>query len=192
MDEQLTFKFEQPKIKVYAAGPFFNPTQLHSMELIEGVLAEFDQVTTYKPRDGAASAKKLNVDIGAGKDPSASTRRAVYEDNVNNISDAQLLVALIDDRDTGTVFEMGWAAARDIPIITFTLHDYGVNLMLAESVLAHTKGAEQLRQAVSLFVKSFISGCIASTKFDEQFKRSNLTEIVEADRKLNIYDPSSK
>lgn len=175
-------------LKVYAAGPFFKTEQLQSMQLIEQVLSEFECIETYKPRDGAASARKLNVDIGAGKDPSSETRRAVYEDNVNNIDDSNLLIALIDDRDIGTIFEMGYAACQDIPIITFTQHDYGMNLMLAECVLAHTKGIEQLRQAVTLFVEQTKYGYnVNRSIFDELFKRSNLTETSDADKTSPLY-----
>ena len=88
------------------------------------------EVDVFKPRDGAASARKLNKDIGAGKDPSAETRRQVFLDNVNNIDDADLVVALIDDRDIGTIFEIGYACKANVPVITFTFIFFLLNLKL--------------------------------------------------------------
>lgn len=169
-------------MKVYAAGPFFNSQQLETMELIESVIESFDEFEVFKPRNGAASAKKLNKDIGAGKDPSAETRKRVFRDNVENILDADLVVACIDDRDIGTIFEIGYAFAESVPIFTFTNQGYGMNLMLAESTLAHCKGVEQLKQALEMFLDG------ADTQaFESVFKRANLSEGKEADKKMDLY-----
>lgn len=173
------------KKKIYCAGPFFNPQQLAAMEGIEGVLEKFD-VELFKPRNGAASAKKLNKDIGAGKDPSPQTRRQVFLDNVNNIDDADLLIALIDDRDIGTIFEIGYACKAGVPIITFTNQNYGMNLMLAESTLAHCKGLEQLAEAAEMFLAG-----ATQEQFEVTFKRANLAEGKEADKNMDLYKKGS-
>lgn len=176
------------KLKCYAAGPFFNPLQLASMQEIEGVLEVFDGLDIFKPRDGAASARKLNVMIGAGKDPSADVRRAVFADNINNIDSADFVVALVDDRDVGTIFEMGYACRAGVPVISYTAKGYGMNLMLAESVLAHCKGAQQLHDAVALFLEQVrTTGIIDMSVFEQRFKRANLSEGVEADRNMELY-----
>ena len=172
---------------VYAAGGFFNEKQLRTMELVESVLSEFPQFRIFKPRDGASAAKKLNRDIGAGKDPSRDTRHQVFRDNVDNIDNAALVVAVTDDRDVGTIFEIGYAYKGNVPIITFTNEGYGQNLMLAESVLAHCKGPEQLREACALFIEQMTeTGMLGEDVFEERFKRANLTEM-SADKKLQIY-----
>ena len=168
-------------MKVYAAGPFFNPSQLATMEEVETVLYDAG-VDVFQPRNGAASAKKLNKDIGAGKDPDPKTRYQVYRDNVDNIDDADLIVAVIDDRDIGTIFEIGYAAKANVPIITFTNMGYGMNLMLAESTLAHCKGVSQLSEAMSMFVKD-----ATKEEFDAAFKRANLSEGKEADKGMDLY-----
>ncbi len=173
-------------IKVYVAGPFFNQTQLDSMIAIESVLeknsSEEVPIDIFRPRDSTASAKKLNQDIGAGKDPSATTRHNVFMDNVNNIDDANLVVALIDGRDIGTIFEIGYAYGVNVPIITFTNLGFGMNLMLAESTLAHCKGLDQLDSAIKMFIR----GAYAD-EFDSMFKRANLTETVDADKNIDLY-----
>lgn len=173
------------KKKIYCAGPFFNPQQLATMESIEAVLERFD-VELFKPRNGAASAQKLNKDIGAGKDPSPQTRRQVFLDNVNNIDDADLLVALIDDRDIGTIFELGYACKAGVPVITFTNQSYGMNLMLAESTLAHCKGVEQLNLAAEMFIEG-----ATAEQFESIFKRANLAEGKDADKNMDLYKKGS-
>ena len=167
---------------IYCAGPFFNELQLKTMEDIEAVLESFDDVTLFKPRNGKASAKKLNKEIGAGKDPSADTRRQVFEDNVDNIDEADLIVACIDDRDVGTIFEIGYACKAHVPIITYTNKGFGMNLMLAESTLVHCKGTEQLRSAISMFVNGS-----TNEDFEQLFKRANLSEGKEADKQMSLY-----
>jgi len=174
-------------MKIYAAGPFFSPSQLATMESIEHVLESFDNVDVFKPRNGAASAKKLNKEIGAGKDPSADTRRQVFRDNVDNIDDADLIVACIDDRDIGTIFEIGYACKAGVPIITFTNMGYGMNLMLAESTLAHCKGVGQLNEAVGMFLAGFRNGNLDELKFETTFKRANLSEGKDADKNMDLY-----
>ena len=182
----------QVMFKCYAAGPFFNPMQLAAMESIEQTIAKFTEFDVYKPRDGSSSARRLNNTIGAGKDPSATVRHAVFIDNITNIDDADLVVALVDDRDVGTVFEMGYACKAGIPVISFTAQGYGMNLMLAESVIAHCKGCDQLAAALELFLIQRVNGQVDVTAFDERFKRANLSEGVEADRSMSLYKQDSK
>jgi len=57
-----------------------------------------------------------------------------------------------------------------------------MNLMLAESVLAHCKGPKQLRKAMSMFTSH-----ATPEQFDGLFKRANLAEGVDADRKMDLY-----
>lgn len=185
-------------IKIYVAGPFFSEKQLDVLTRIETVIESiFGPDSCFKPRDARSAAKKLNADIGAGKDPSAATRHEVFCDNVDNIDDADLMVAITDGRDSGTLFEHGYAYAQGIPIITYTDEQYGLNLMLAESVLAHCKGETQLRAALTL-VKSQRDQYDLDDYpnqdvlydievFEAQFKRANLVESKEADKNSSLY-----
>lgn len=174
------------KTKIYCAGPFFNEAQLKTIEAVESVIALHD-VDIFKPRNGAASAKKLNLDIGAGKDPSPETRKGVFRDNVDNIDDADLIVAVIDGRDIGTIFEIGYACKAGVPVMTYTDLGFGMNLMLAESVLAHCKGSKQLNDALSMFIRHKQAGHVDLKEFEEMFKRSNLTEGSDASKSMKLY-----
>lgn len=142
-------------LTVYLAGPFFNETQVATIKKLETLLESlgFD---VYSPsRDG----EKLDMSTD-----SPELRATVFDSNVQHLSSADIIVAVIDDRDTGTVWEMGcrygrWLdryncsrdvshkddSRRDCPmIVTYTDNDYGVNLMLTESIACHCKGAAEL------------------------------------------------
>jgi nucleoside 2-deoxyribosyltransferase len=181
-------------VKVYVAGGFFTPEQLATLEKIEAVI-ENAGCDVFRPRNARSAAKKLNKDIGAGKDPDPNTRRQVFQDNIDNIEDAQLVVAIVDGRDVGTIWEMGFAYACRVPIITYTEHGFGVNLLLAESSLALCKGVEQLAEAMSMFVAGHTMGRIVNNDldaeltfaFDAKFKRANLAETSASDKNMTLY-----
>lgn len=143
-------------LTIYLAGPFFNEDQVATIKKLETLLESlgFD---VYSPsRDG----QKLDISTD-----SPELRAEVFDDNVKHLSSSDIIVAVIDDKDTGTVWEMGCRYGRwldryncldkklaqkddtrtDCPmIITYTDHDYGVNLMLTESIACHCKGVAEL------------------------------------------------
>ena len=64
------------------------------------------------------------------------------------ISACSKVLAVIDDRDIGTIWEMGYATGKEIPVITISNSSYGLNVMLAESVQAHTIRIEDAIKAI--------------------------------------------
>lgn len=141
-------------LQVYLAGPFFNETQVATIKKLE-TLIESLGFKVYSPsRDG----KKLDMSTD-----SPELRAEVFQDNIKHLSESEIIIAVIDDRDTGTMWEMGCRYGRwldgytgldnyqddenraDCPmIVTYTDHDYGVNLMLTESIACHCKGTAEL------------------------------------------------
>lgn len=144
-------------LTVYLAGPFFDEDQVATIKKLE-TLIESLGFEVYSPsRDG----KKLDSTTDTPE-----LRAEVFKDNVDHLSTADVMVAVIDDKDTGTVWEMGCRYGRwrdrynclssrmaqrddnrtDCPmIVTYTDHDYGVNLMLTESIACHCKGEAELQ-----------------------------------------------
>jgi nucleoside 2-deoxyribosyltransferase len=128
-------------MKVYIAGPFFNPFQVAVIESIENLLADSSDIEFYSPRtDGVV----MNMTVEERKQNS----KRLFDLNKSNILDADLVVAVIDDKDTGTIWEMGFAHAKGIDIVSFTNQNYGVNLMLSESVVAHCRGIGELEDVI--------------------------------------------
>jgi nucleoside 2-deoxyribosyltransferase len=59
------------------------------------------------------------------------------------------MIAVVDDRDIGTIFEIGFFASKKLSqkdnlLITFTNKSFGLNVMIQQSVDAHLKGASDL------------------------------------------------
>lgn len=139
---------ENNKPLIYLAGPFFNEEQLALIKSLEKVITDLDY-NLFSPRLGE-NALEMNKALAAGKCVSDNLRRSVFGDNVITIKQASLLVAVVDDRDTGTIFEWGYAFASHIPLISVTNHDYGMNLMLAHSIVGHCKGLDQIKDGLQI------------------------------------------
>lgn len=124
------------KLKVYLAAPFFNDEQRSVCESIEQALLPICEL--YSPRkDGVLTQMKT---------PEERKRAApkIFNRNIEKMNWADLIVAVIDDRDPGVMFEIGWSYSNATEIVTFTAKNYGVNLMIQGAAKAHAKSVEDL------------------------------------------------
>jgi len=127
------------KLKAYIASPFFNPAQLKRLQLIKNMLKD-NKINFFSPKDHnliAMNASQKNKEKG-------------FEKNINMVTKCNFVVAITNDKDMGTLFECGYAFAKDIPIvyIAFGLKDKPFNLMLANSAYAVCKTLDELRTAL--------------------------------------------
>lgn len=116
----------------YAAGPFFNESQIASMSRMEQVLESNGKVV-FKPR----FASDITV-VG----PSGC-----FHDDVSGIRNSRAVIANLIDEDSGTMFEIGYAYAQGIPVYAYCeglKPGDKVNLMIAQSVSAVFSSAEEL------------------------------------------------
>lgn len=153
------------KIKVYLAGPFFNEEQIERINFVEDLLAslEFD---IFSPRQAS------KIKPGATKQDMIDT----FEGNVSHIDDADLVLAVLDGNDAGTLFECGYAYQR-VPVLYFNeTRDKGPNLMLALSggLPFITK---QTVKATQLLEPSYVYNIKDETIYDDKTPRE-LLEIV--------------
>lgn len=136
-------------MKVYIAAPFFNEEQLSLVKQIESTLDEAE-IEYFSPRLGGVikdmteEEKKIHMD-------------GIFESNVEMLQWANCVIAVIDDYDAGTMWEMGYFYHKGLmnieeesPIITMTNKKYGLNIMLRNSVDAHLYGIDDLLQLTSL------------------------------------------
>lgn len=145
---------KENKFKVYLAGPFFNVEQLKLVgELEDALVEEFvgseNGLDVFSPRL-ADNAVAMNEMIRNKVVPPMDLRSKVFGDNVDNIDDSDLMVAIIDDHDSGTIWEIGYAFRAHVPVITFTGRNFGSNLMLAQSTIGHLKSVADLRGAIRI------------------------------------------
>jgi len=134
----------------YLAGPFFNPAQVAVIKQIETLVETVMGWTLYSPRRDGGVLLDMTPEVRA-----ANARR-LFVENVDRITQSDHVIAVIDDRDPGTVWELGYAyclrRGREMlgngtkpRIISFTNHDYGLNIMIQECVDAHCRGIGQLQ-----------------------------------------------
>lgn len=129
------------KHNVYVASPFFNDIDNERLDIIESMLDK-EGLTYFSPRHQSA--------IGPISEP--EVRQKAFQMNVDNIKDADFVIAETSRKDLGTLFEAGLAYEAGIPIIyaTFVLGEKGgaVNLMLSESAFATITTPMQLEKAI--------------------------------------------
>lgn len=127
------------KYDYYIAAPFFNPDQITRVELVKSIL-DSKGLTYFSPKDDSAVS---NIN-----DP--EQRKRVFALNHESISASRSVIAITDGKDTGTIWEAGFAFAKDIPVIyvAFTLGNAPFNLMLAESGVAACRTVEELKTAI--------------------------------------------
>ncbi len=110
------------RFTVYLAGPWFNDEQLQRHQRIANLLSAHD-IEVFNPR--LRSCLK--------PDSSDEDRESTFLDNIDCIEKADAVVVIYDGKDSGTIWETGYAYAHKKPIIFFaeTLNGKPFNLMLA-------------------------------------------------------------
>jgi nucleoside 2-deoxyribosyltransferase len=122
---------------VYIAGPFFNPKQLKLIQTIEETLDHLC-IPYFSPRSFGALGEM-------GTEERAEAIKSVYAENIAQIAENKVMLAVIDDNDVGTIWEMGYASKLNRmysarKLITMSDQGYGMNIMLRECVDAHLHG----------------------------------------------------
>lgn len=119
------------EIKVYLAGGWFHPDDDRILTKLEEYLRSKDFIKPYFPRhDG--------VKLNAGEFHDPKLRERVFLDNIAHIDDADLVIANLDGRvcqDTGTCYEVGYAMARNIPVIGYQDDSNGLMTEQLASIL---------------------------------------------------------
>ena len=108
---------EGKKHHVYIAAPFFNPDQITRVALVETLL-EKHGLSYFSPRKQSA--------IGPISSP--EVRKKSFQMNLDGIEESEMVIAITDGKDMGTVFEAGHAFASNIPVIyvAFTIGKEGM------------------------------------------------------------------
>ncbi len=125
---------------IYIASPFFKESELNFVKLIEDNLEKY-AIDYFSPRNEGVLQNLTEEEKQIQKS-------RIYQSNIDNIRLCDTMVAVIDGRDTGTIWEMGYASALKKDIISISNKSYGLNVMLAESVRIHLGDIQLLIQAI--------------------------------------------
>lgn len=114
-------------MKVYFASPWFNPEQAEREERVKGRLRELG-FNVWSPKE--------NSSLSPITDP--VIREKIFSANIEHIKSCDIIFAITDGKDMGTIWEAGFANGYNKPIIIVyyceTLGPNGqFNLMLAQS-----------------------------------------------------------
>ncbi len=123
-------------MKVYFASPWFTPEQAEREERVKTRLRELG-FSVWSPKDNCVCSPIADKEM----------RRKVFSDNCRNIEDCDIIFAITDGKDMGTIWEAGYAnginamlpvsARANIIIIIYYCETLGpngqFNLMLAQS-----------------------------------------------------------
>lgn len=113
------------KLKIYLAGGWFTPEQneLHTKLANTLNISEFD---VFNPRKEGEIIKGITTNDKMSK---------ILIGNINAIQNSDVVVVIYDYKDTGTIWEAGFAYANKKPIIYYseTNGTKPFNLMLAKT-----------------------------------------------------------
>lgn len=119
--------------KVYLAGPFFNLPQRWLVEEARNQL-HAQGLKVFSPLH----------DVGLGGTPAA-----LAAEDLNALVACDRVLALLDGADPGTVFEVGYARSKGIPVIAFTQQLTGEPLTMIEGT-----GCEVVRDFASAIYRT--------------------------------------
>lgn len=139
--------------RVYLAAPFFNPDQLALVRQLEKIVDVYSELTCFSPR------REGGIIEGASREERAKMAPVIFSSNCSAIDSCDLVFAVIDGRDVGVTWEIGYAFAREKPIVTFTNQDFGLNVMIRECVTCHVMGLDQVRAFFFTLQRSGLTEC---------------------------------
>lgn len=124
---------------IYIAAPFFNEKQIKRVEKVEFLL-ECLHLDYFSPR------KESNLLFEKDK---STKGLPTFELNIKKIKKATKVIVITNDKDTGTLFEAGFAFSLKKPIYYLyeTTEKGNFNIMLAHSGIASTS-IEDLEEAL--------------------------------------------
>lgn len=128
-------------MKVYIAAPFFNPQQLEVVQKIERQL-DREYIKYYTPRvEGIL--KDMNPEA------QRKSKSVIYNTNTAMMDACTHMIACIDDRDTGTIFEVGYFAGVQKDIVLYVNDTSKISVMLAEAAISLCDDIFKLKAALN-------------------------------------------
>jgi nucleoside 2-deoxyribosyltransferase len=131
---------------IYLASPFFNQEEVDFVEKVRDKLMGIG-FNVYSPKDCGGM-------FGVDKDKSQA--EDVFNTDCNALATCPVMVAIIDDFDPGTIWEIGAGYAASKRIITISRNGYGLNIMLAFSACAHFQDFDEFSEEMTKFYETNI------------------------------------
>jgi len=154
--KSLTEQFDIYVPKIYFAAPFFNPSQI---EREEWLIKELRHIgfRVFSPRENILLT------------PSATQeeREKAFQDNIKEINNCDLVFAVTDGKDIGTIWEAGYAYGKNKPVVYYneTIGASGkFNVMLAQSGNLTILGRDEFTSSEGISIKDKIMNVLRGTR----------------------------
>lgn len=120
--------------QLYLASPFFNSLELEEVKKIENLCRDLE-IKVFSPR------RDNLFDKG---DPTEKAKE-VFKNNIKAMEESDLAIVNIENRDPGTMFEMGYMYSIGVPMLAYSpVHGRQLNLMLSQSCMGYVNGFANL------------------------------------------------
>lgn len=111
---------KRPRFKIYLAAPDFSHVDTRKLDFLEKAL-KYHNFTPLRPI-------KINGEVNSST--STSDKRRIAEKDIQLINESKLLIACLLNNDPGTVAEIGYAYAKDIPVLIYDPYNLAQNMFL--------------------------------------------------------------
>ena len=125
--------------KIYLASPFFNSEETNKLEIVKTILRD-------KGLDVFVPNEHQNPQLEFG---SLEWRAATFKSDVDAIDNCDVMVAINSQGiydDAGTMWEIGYAFAKGIPVVVFKNTGKTINLMIADSLHSLLTSYDELQE----------------------------------------------
>ncbi len=137
------------KPHVYLASGWFNEKQKEQMDEVYRVLLDLSlrgELDFFSPfYDGIVLKGKSDPDW-------RKKMKEVWELDIAKVEASNLIIGCTQDHDVGTIFELGYASAKGIPILCYNSNpELGLNVMLSQEARGFIKSPSELESALLNF-----------------------------------------
>lgn len=154
-------------MKIYFAHPCFNEKQRHFKKIFLDKLSSALSQTQYTSDISIVDPFDFSPNVEGDIQTKLEMAETIKTECIRLLMESDLILALIDDNDTGTAFEAGYADAINKPVILISREDCSVaNTMLvgaAKVVVNNILEEDQIERLTGL-IKFFYGTCRASKK----------------------------
>ncbi len=128
-------------MRLFLSGPFFNEEEVERLGRVKGILEGlgFEVYST--------SHRNPRIDLG-----SRAQKNRRFKLLCREIEKSDGVFAVLDGKDAGTIWEMGYAYALGKPVVAFTEGEPFFSLMIDGSAL-NIKGFDQIDGCIEKYLK---------------------------------------
>ncbi|KOE60458.1 PfkB family carbohydrate kinase [Aggregatibacter actinomycetemcomitans] len=113
--QPITHRHSEKKVTVYLAGPFFTLSQIWLINETRRLLSKMGLIV-FSPYH----------EIGTGD------AIMVVPKDIDGINNSDIIFAIFDGKDSGTIFEIGYATAKNKPVIVYNENEKSEDLKMME------------------------------------------------------------